>query len=177
MSRIVGSKGIMMGVEEQNALVITADERRPGASPSTGPAVPSQAGGSSSIGMLKATGGMLLLGLFFFALYALLHPNPAFDAAYSAGQAVALQLKDAESASYRKVNVFRLNDGHLLVCGEVNARNSFGALAGYTRFIAPAGKIAIIETNTGSPEEFDEPWLAFGCDGQKGELIATDVSI
>lgn len=46
---------------------------------------------------------------------------------------VANKMKDPSSVKFRDVNVYL---DHRLVCGQVNAKNSFGAYAGYTRFYA-----------------------------------------
>lgn len=62
------------------------------------------------------------------------------------GKALAAQnLKDPSSARFRNLRAAKLPDGvdwprltsgGTVVCGEINGLNSFGAYAGFTRFIA-----------------------------------------
>jgi hypothetical protein len=51
---------------------------------------------------------------------------------YTAEQSVKEQLKDPSSAQFR--NVFVSKDGDY-VCGEVNAKNGFGAYGGFEKFV------------------------------------------
>ena len=106
-----------------------------------------------------------------------LNPDHALDAAYGAKSAVTRQLKDPGSAEFQNVNVYKQKDGTYLVCGEVNARNSFGAMPGYTRFISPKGAIAILETSTGASSAYDELWDTWGCSGLKGDLVKSNVAL
>jgi hypothetical protein len=67
---------------------------------------------------------------------------------------VAGQLKDPESARFK--NLKAREDG-MYLCGEVNAKNSFGGYVGFRRFYAlwPVGVVRI----EGSNEEFaDDIW-------------------
>lgn len=58
-------------------------------------------------------------------------------------------LKDSESARFRNLDVFEdpyLGDGQYTLCGEVNAKNSYGAYIGYKPFMArsvtlPTGEV------------------------------------
>lgn len=59
--------------------------------------------------------------------------------------AVGVKLKDADSARYRNV-AFYSGGGTPVVCGEVNARNSFGGYSGYERFIAAGSTMAYLES-------------------------------
>lgn len=45
-------------------------------------------------------------------------------------------LKDADSVKYRDVFLSRIEGGNLMLCGKVNAKNSFGGFTGFKRFIA-----------------------------------------
>ena len=58
------------------------------------------------------------------------------------------QLKDARSAEFRN---------EVSYCGEVNAKNSFGAYTGYKRYIAPSDAIVIIQGDIPSTE-FEKIW-------------------
>lgn len=49
---------------------------------------------------------------------------------------IKAMLKDEDSAEFRNEFVSRLDGGNLMLCGQVNSKNSFGAYTGYSRFIA-----------------------------------------
>jgi hypothetical protein len=55
---------------------------------------------------------------------------------------VRYELADGDTAKFRNVKV---NDTY--VCGEVNAKNAFGAYAGYTPFVDEGGVITIANPN------------------------------
>lgn len=57
----------------------------------------------------------------------------------SAKKAIAEQLKDPDSAQFKNLRVVQFASG-ALVCGEVNAKNSFGGYSGFQRFIANASR-------------------------------------
>jgi hypothetical protein len=57
-----------------------------------------------------------------------------------AKQSVTKDFKDPDSAKFRNVRVVRGS-----VCGEVNAKNSFGGYVGYKRFVSVAGVVAWVE--------------------------------
>lgn len=48
---------------------------------------------------------------------------------------IAGQLKDPSSAQFRNVKASKTDKGFALVCGEVNAKNTFGGYVGFTPFI------------------------------------------
>lgn len=52
-----------------------------------------------------------------------------------AKRAVADSLKDPGSAQFKNVRLAPFGTGKV-VCGEVNAKNSYGGYVGYTRFVA-----------------------------------------
>ena len=126
---------------------------------------------------LLAAVGVIVIGFVLLGIYGMLHPNLEYEAAREAEAAVALQLRDAGAAEYRNVNVYRLQSGKLLVCGEVSAPNAFGGLASYTRFISPGGGTALIEVVENDRATFDDLWATWGCTGLKGGLVASDVTI
>lgn len=53
----------------------------------------------------------------------------------SAKQAAAYDLKDPSSAQFRNVRLVSYSDGRV-VCGEINAKNSYGAYVGFSAFMA-----------------------------------------
>jgi hypothetical protein len=105
------------------------------------------------------------------------NPKLARDAARTARDAVASQLKDAGSAEYRNINVFRLPAGNFLVCGEVNARNGFGGMAGFARSVVPGGGLAVIESSMINGSTFNSLWSEIGCDGSNGAAVERDVLV
>lgn len=65
-------------------------------------------------------------------------------------------IKDPKSAQFRNQRG---------VCGEVNAKNSFGAYSGYQRFIAASGEMVLLERDGGlSQSVFNDVWNR-GCVG------------
>lgn len=61
------------------------------------------------------------------------------EAAKSACEdSVKAQLKDADSAQFRDVTATDNGNGTYKVTGQVNARNSFGGMVGYTAFVCSA---------------------------------------
>lgn len=76
---------------------------------------------------------------------------------------VKSRLKDPSSAKFRNLYFIRASVGGApTVCGEVNAKNSFGGMTGYKRFLS-AGTIefTIIE---GDNVDFEEIWRGM-CQG------------
>lgn len=52
--------------------------------------------------------------------------------------AVSRTMKDPSSAEFRSLDIY---SGSGVVCGEVNAKNSFGAMAGFEGFVYDNGKV------------------------------------
>ncbi|WP_428001795.1 hypothetical protein [Acidovorax sp.] len=50
--------------------------------------------------------------------------------------ALTKDFKDPEGSRYRNLGVYRSLDKSLALCGEVNAKNSYGAYVGYKQFYA-----------------------------------------
>lgn len=74
-----------------------------------------------------------------------------------AKQLVSAQMRDPDSTKFRK-----LYDGpHGEVCGEVNARNGFGAMAGFTDFyVEPDGGFAVVRpSDAEEAEQFDRDYI------------------
>lgn len=87
-----------------------------------------------------AVGGLALFGLMQCATN--LPPDDgSFEAIAKAESAIRAQLRDPDSAQFRKELVVRVPAqgsapaGPLSVCGEVNANNAFGGKTGYSRFL------------------------------------------
>lgn len=67
---------------------------------------------------------------------------------------VEARLKDADSAKFRGQFIGKSG----VACGEVNAKNSFGAYIGFKRYVASGGGLAFIETDMPS-DQFQATWL------------------
>jgi hypothetical protein len=76
-----------------------------------------------------------------------------------AKESVRTQLKDAESAEFRNVAI-RDYKGAPLVCGEVNAKNSFGGYSGYQQFVF-AGSMGTFLAEHMKPGEMTKAWREF----------------
>jgi len=79
-----------------------------------------------------------------------------------AQDSVRSRLKDAASAEFRSVAI-RQYKGAPLVCGEVNAKNSFGGYGGYQKFIF-AGSMGTFLDEHMQPGEMTKAWSEF-CSG------------
>jgi len=66
--------------------------------------------------------------------------------------------KDPGSVQFRNIFVSR-SAGVPVVCGEVNAKNSFGGYGGYQRFFS-AGEIQVVEKDMAAGE-MDKSWDKF----------------
>lgn len=69
------------------------------------------------------------------------------------------RLKDPESTQFRNVfvsNTSYISDDTPMVCGEVNAKNSFGGYSGFERFVSH-GSVQLLETNM-ADGEMDKTW-------------------
>ena len=73
--------------------------------------------------------------------------------------AVKQRLKDPESAEFSSVHTVDNQDG-IIVCGYVNAKNSFGGKNGMQRFVG-AGDTVFLEEDGASA--VTEAWTMFGC--------------
>jgi hypothetical protein len=108
-------------------------------------------------------------------------------AAYLAKQAVPAALKDPSSADFDEV----WGMSSTVACGYVNAKNSFGAMAGKTRFIYSSGRVVFENSGGGFPRIWnstciDKPhaaapngaagmrWGASPTSGMKNILPTTD---
>lgn len=106
----------------------------------------------------------VLFGLLLAASVAL----PAFSQGkgYSTfvGKAKATltkDFKDPEGAKYRNLGVYqdKMGDG-VFLCGEVNAKNAYGAYTGYTAFYSDAKSVQL---NDGSPTSTYEIFAEINC--------------
>ncbi len=59
-------------------------------------------------------------------------------------------LKDPDSAKFQNIRIAEY-DGGKVVCGEINAKNSYGGYVGYKRFVAGASGATILDTSSKYP--------------------------
>lgn len=78
-----------------------------------------------------------------------------------ARKAVEAKLRDPESAQYRNEHLGSFK-GVPVICGEVNAKNGFGGMSGYERFISNGGEATVL-TSDMEPAEFAKVWSMTGC--------------
>lgn len=64
------------------------------------------------------------------------------------------KLKDPSSAKFQN-SLFVEFEGIPMVCGEVNAKNSFGAYEGFQRFVAGGSNMAFLESEVA---DFENLW-------------------
>ena len=103
--------------------------------------------GGERVGCVLGT--LFLLSVLFVALIVVakcsggsdtVYSPPPVDLSYGAKQLVRARLRDPKSAEFRNVTTHGR-----VVCGEVNARNGFGGMTGFQRFVA-AGDSAFVES-------------------------------
>lgn len=81
------------------------------------------------------------------------------DAQFIAGakRAVSDLFKDPDSVRFRDVAIYqRYNSEQRFLCGEVNAKNSYGAYVGYKTFYATDGDVYVI-----ADEEDRMDWINY----------------
>ena len=74
------------------------------------------------------------------------------------------RLKDPESAQYRNMRAFNLSNGDRAICGEFNARNSFGGYTGYSPFWIRTRSNSIVAAEiAGVNDTFTESRITNAC--------------
>lgn len=87
---------------------------------------------------------------------------------YAAKAAVARSMKDPRSAEFS--NSFGwLKHGERVACGYINAKNSFGAMAGSTRWLVRADRGVVLIRDMLNAEKFAPEWNRF-CVGNPDDL-------
>jgi murein DD-endopeptidase MepM/ murein hydrolase activator NlpD len=76
--------------------------------------------------------------------------NTQEQAVEAAKQTVANALKDPNSAQFRNVRLTRYLDGNV-VCGEVNAKNSYGGYVGFSPFVASTTSSRLYDSDNKYP--------------------------
>lgn len=75
-------------------------------------------------------------------------------------EGITAKLKDPDSADFRNVH-FYSGSGRPIVCGEVNAKNSFGGYSGFEPFVASGTDLAFLASEMSSPQEMTAVWQKF----------------
>lgn len=88
--------------------------------------------------------------------------NPEGMARLNLQDAVKARLKDPASATFDQIETFEYEHGQYALCGRVNAKNSFGAFTGYTRFVATSG-LTLLENEDGAKGGVFEGLVAKAC--------------
>jgi len=94
-----------------------------------------------------------------------LQRNHELDLKLDTEEKLKASLKDPSSAEFRNVRVSH-HGGRTHVCGEVNAKNSFGGYTGFMRFVGSPALVITEETlgrNDKARKLFSETW-AEACD-------------
>jgi hypothetical protein len=78
----------------------------------------------------------------------------------NAKQTISDDLKDPETVKFRKLVI---SDGQVpKLCGELNAKNSYGAYIGFQKFIVTEkGEVKVIQGHSIDMEVFDRSWLYY----------------
>ena len=88
-------------------------------------------------------------------------------------QSVLSELKDPESAQFKKIELVTNSLNEKAVCGEVNAKNSYGGYTGFKAFFSTNGiNIKFLE-NPSKPSEYKKNLVSYahaGCLGRQEEL-------
>ena len=82
-----------------------------------------------------------------------------FDA--NARATVLSELRDASSAKFRNVQRYPREDGAMLYCGEINARNGYGGMSGYGRFMVNAWRQGARGASFEADPDFEVLWSRF----------------
>ncbi|MBV5305932.1 MAG: hypothetical protein J0652_04475 [Desulfobulbaceae bacterium] len=75
----------------------------------------------------------------------------------SAKRAIKNRVKDPDSVTFKDVFYSKTDKDGEVACGRFNAKNSFGAYTGYTRFISN-GKTTFIEGQKDTSQPFPQLW-------------------
>lgn len=62
------------------------------------------------------------------------------------------RLKDPDAATFKNVYANKLENGGIVICGEVNSKNIYGGYVGFQKFYSPGTRVLFRED---SPSTFD----------------------
>lgn len=93
--------------------------------------------------------------------------NQHFEAEIAAVKAeVESKLRDPFSAHWRNLRAFHNNDGSVIVCGEVNAKNAYGAYVGFEGFVHWNGSLTMPDATMPIVAPHQRRFVAMLCDGK-----------
>lgn len=78
-----------------------------------------------------------------------------------AHKAVEQKLRDPSSAEYRNEKLGSYQ-GVSVICGEVNAKNGFGGMTGFERYVSNGGDATVLASQMDA-SEFSNVWSQMGC--------------
>jgi len=93
-------------------------------------------------------------------------PNEFADAEKNISQ----QMKDPLSTEFQNLRIIKSNEGKVFVCGEVNAKNSYGGYEGFRQFAYSEGRSAIAGSFD-TPDDLDF-YSTSGCGGEQLKKVA-----
>lgn len=79
-----------------------------------------------------------------------------------AQKAVKDRLRDPDSADFRNEQLGYKDGTPIVVCGEVNAKNGFGGMTGYQRYMSNGADVTALESEMQN-SDISEAWRAMGC--------------
>ena len=75
--------------------------------------------------------------------------------------AVSYAMKDPESTKFREITVHKKSSGPYMVCGQINAKNSYGGYIGYQGFMVSVGSgKAVVTLERDKYFPFETVWEA-----------------
>lgn len=95
---------------------------------------------------------------------------PSASAIASAKNAVSQQLKDPNSMQTRRLRGYKSPLGDVIVCGEYNAKNSFGAYTGFSMFYVRLRSGAVKSMWRDGDQEYFHPATAACKQAASGRL-------
>ncbi len=93
---------------------------------------------------MKVAAIMALSALAFSCTASAASGDAAFVAAAKA--VVTQDLKDPESVKFKGLGIYQSASGLNFLCGEMNAKNSYGAYTGYVRFVSAIEGLKVIDS-------------------------------
>lgn len=115
---------------------------------------------------------MRLLVLLLLLNPTIAHADEPYAAEIAATKAkIERRLKDPSSVQYRDVRAFVVG-GRVAVCGEVNAKNSYGGYTGFEGFADWNGTLTLPGGGSAIVTPYERQFVKLQCDGKPGPAAA-----